>query len=254
MMKNTYFTTIFLLTISCASYAQFRAGIKAGGNFTNVMGVDGSGNKAEGHKFVPGFHVGAIAQLDVAEFVSLQTEVVYSTKGYKLQKSTSTTISNTTVVQDYNVLNTYSYLDVPFLVNIHFGQMGSYVGLGPQLSFLMGAKWDGKSTNTTTVLNPPNPPQTSSVDVTLSGNDKTGYAKVDFGFVIGTGSKWESGIEYCLRAGYGVTNMLDPSATANSGVYHNLAFTVSLGYTFGAGGGGGGDRYGHKYSGKKRRR
>ena len=245
-MKRTFLSILFIFVLTIASFAQFAVGIKAGGNFTNVLTTD----KTEGHKFVPGFHVGLLAQVDISEFISFQTEAVYSRKGFKQQSSSTTELAQSTITSNTRVQYSYSYIDVPLLLNIHFGQMGSYVGLGPQLSFLAGAKWDGFVTNTTTTKT--TPITTTSIEVPQSGNDKAGYSKVDFGAVIGTGSKFDSGIEYCLRAGYGFTNVIDPSATLSNDIWHNLVFTVSLGYTFHFGGGQG-DRYGHKYNKPKRR-
>lgn len=250
-MKNTILALTLFFFISIISSAQ-KFGIKAGGNFTNVMGKTGTGDKVTGHQFIPGFHVGILGELDVAETISLQAEAVYSRKGFRDKSSSSTTAGFMTVTSEMNVLYTLSYVDVPLLVNIHFGQMASYIGLGPQLSFLMGAKYDGTITNTSTNT-ATSPPVSTTVDLTFAGNDKTGYSKVDFGAVIGTGSKWDSGIEYCIRAGYGLGNVIDPANSKSTDIWHNLVFSVSIGYTFGTGGGGGGDRYGHKYNKPKRR-
>lgn len=248
-MKYTFLSLISLLTLTTVSYAQ-KIGLKAGGNFSNVMSkndVSTSGT-TDKHTFSPGFHAGAFGELHVADIVSLQLEAVYSQKGFK-QKYTAT---STFVNMSQEVKYTFSYIDVPLLVNIHFGEMGSYIGFGPQLSFLTGVKWDGEQTNTFTNLAPAPLTNTSSTFET-SGKDKTGFSKTDFGFVLGTGSKWDSGIEYCIRAGYGLTNVNDPSTSTSDAVWHNLVFSISIGYGFNVGGeGGGGDRYGHKYKKKKR--
>jgi Outer membrane protein beta-barrel domain len=258
IMKHTLFFAFFIGILANHSSAQFSAGIKAGGNFTNMIGQNGIGDKLVGHKFNPGFHVGAIGELDVSEFISFQMEAVYSQKGFKLQSNTSFPpvalgSSTMTVTSSTKSIYKFSYVDVPLLLNIHFGQMGSYIGLGPQLSFLAGVKWDGKNTTTTTTVSTGTVSPTTKVDeFTDAGNDKSAFSKIDFGAVIGTGSKFVSGIEYCLRAGYGFSNVINPSASGSNELWHNLVFTVSLGYTFHFGSGGG-DRYGHKYNKPKRR-
>ena len=243
-MKNIFFS--FFLFISMVSSAQ-RIGIKAGGNYTNVIVSDNSASSgsSDKHMFVPGFHAGAFGEFDLAQILTLQVEAVYSQKGFK-QKFTS---SSSTVNITQDVKYTYSYVDVPVMFNIHFGQMGSYIGIGPQVSFLVGAQWDGTKTYAYTNVAPPPLTNTSS-SFTISGKDKTGYSKTDFGAVIGTGSKWDSGIEYCIRAGYGLANVIDPSTSSSTAVWHNLVFSVSIGYSFGIGGAGHGDRYGHKYNKK----
>jgi len=238
-MKNIIFHLIFCL-LCITSYAQLKIGVKGGANYTNVIGKDGNGDKAAGHKFIPGFHAGLLFEYGLSQDISLQTEGVYSTKGFRLKNtSTSSPSPSTTIDQKFDVQYNLAYIDVPFLLNIYFGEMASYIGIGPQLSFLASSKWDGTATTTSTTTNPPNPPATSTFDYTVAGNDKKGYALVDFSAVIGTGSKWESGIEYCLRAGYGFTNVNDPSTSGSNDVLHNLVFTVSLGYGFDLGGGGG---------------
>ena len=249
-MKRIILPLTLFVCVSIFSSAQ-KIGIKAGGNFTNVVGKSGTGDKLSGHKYVPGFHVGILGEIDLAEVLSLQLEAVYSRKGFRDKSSKTTTISSGSVTTETDVLYTISYLDVPLLFNIHFGQMGSYIGLGPQVSFLMGAKYDGHFINTTTNTST-TPPSSVSVDVPFAGNDKTGYSKTDFGVVIGTGSKWDSGIEYCLRAGYGLANVVDQSASTSNEKWNNLVFSVSIGYTFGTGGGGQGDRYGRKYNSKSK--
>lgn len=250
-MKNYFFLLITLLMFVSSSFAQFSGGIKAGGNYTNVIGTDASRNK-----YKPSFHVGGFVEYQVSSTISLQGEAVYSVKGFLNKYEESVTTPNSTISQKVNVLYSYSYIDVPFIINIHFGQMGSYLGLGPQLSFLAGATWDG-TVSTTTTLSTTTPPTSSTVEFTYAGNDKTGYSKVDFGAVIGTGAKWESGIEYCIRAGYGLTNMLDPqtqgySSAWRDNIWHNLVFSVSLGYGFGKAAAGNYKSGGHHY--KKHRR
>lgn len=241
-----------------AASAQFSGGIKAGGNYTNVVG-DGVG-----HEYVPGWHVGAFGEYEVSQLLSVQAEIVYSVKGFRAKYSKATPNPLGTLVEDWDVPCKFTYVDVPLMLNIHFGSMGSYIGLGPQLSFLMSAGSDGKLTSTTTFTGPP--ASSKSTDVTIADSDTKGYSGTDFSFVLGTGAKWDSGIEYCIRAGYGLTNMIDqtipPTATSflwyhKAESWHNLVFTVSLGYAFGkqgGGGGGGGDRYGHKYNSRTKHR
>ena len=236
-MKNKISLFFFLFTFCINAFSQLSIGLKAGGNYTNVIGSNSSGNK-----YRPGFHVGAIFEYEFANYFSFQMEGVYSLKGFRSKANISTSYpkTQTIVIQNFNVLYSYSYIDVPLMLNIHFaGQsdLGSYIGLGPQFSFLAGTKWDGKST-VTTINNATTPPSTVITEVSVAGNNKNGYRKMDFGVVLGFGSKWDSGIEYCIRGGYGLYNMLDPSSmstvnTWRDNDWHNLVFSVSLGYMFG---------------------
>ncbi len=167
---------------------------------------------------------------DFTEQLSIQPEVVYSTKGCKMAYSSTTNFGAITILSDYSGQYNLSYLDIPLLLNISFGDMGGYIGLGPQLSMLLAAKTVSE-VNTTTTNSSTSPPSSVTTFSDLSNSDKDGWNSVDFGVVFGTGSKFYSGIEYCIRAGYGLTNTFDPSSSND--VYHNLVFTVSLGYAFG---------------------
>ena len=249
-MKRIILPLTLFLCVSIFSSAQ-KIGIKAGGNFTNIVGKSGTGDKLSGHQYIPGFHVGALGEIDLAEVVSVQIEAVYSQKGFRDHSSVTIPLSFGNSTTESNVVYKFSYVDVPLLLNIHFGQMGSYIGLGPQVSFLTGVKYDGLLTVTTTTTTT-TPPKSSTAEFENAGKDKTGYSKTDFGVVIGTGSKWDSGIEYCLRAGYGLANVVDQSSSTSNEKWNNLVFSVSIGYTFGAGGGGQGDRYGRKYNSKSK--
>lgn len=230
-MKKILFSA-FLFLFSCGLIvAQVMLGIKAGGNFTNIIQQDN-----DDAKFKPGFHVGALLQYDFSESFSFQPELVYSVKGYKY-KSSSTILNTTT---DYVGVQNLSYLDIPLQFNINFGEMGSYIGIGPQISLLMAARYDEEITISS-------PSGTSNF--TDGGDNKDFWNGVDLGVVFGLGSKFASGIEYNLRAAYGLTNAVHPDYATDKSV-HNLCLSVSLGYMFDLGGGGK-DRYGKKYKKKR---
>lgn len=230
-MKKHFLLVVLSMFLFLFSHAQLSGGIRAGGNFTNIIGPE-----SKAYKFKPGFHVGAYMEYDFAEKLSFQTEAVYSVKGYKYKFTTvSPPTPSASFETVYDALHSLSYLDIPFLLNINFGQMGSYVGLGPQISILLSTKTDGEISTTTTYNT--TPPTTQNTTLTLPNDDTKSFAPVDFGVVIGTGSKFYSGIEYCLRAGYGLTNVFVPKyplySQSSSEPYHNLVFTVTLGYAFG---------------------
>lgn len=231
------------LTASVAM-AQLSGGLKAGGNFTNFIGKD-----SKDFKYKPGFHVGLFMEYDFTEHLSFQPEVVYSTKGSKHVYENSTNFGGYTITQAYDLNYKLPYIDIPLLLNIGFGSMGGYIQLGPQLSLLMGPKIIGESTVTTHFINPDS---VVSYTIDLSSSDKDPWSLVDFSVVFGTGSKFYSGIEYCLRAAYGLNNVFDPNNTTYENPYHNLVFSVSLGYAFGQTSGS--YTRDKRYKGAKRRR
>lgn len=239
-MKKYFLPISFFFACTFSTLAQVKGGIKLGGNYTNIIGPNSSD-----YKFKPGFHAGAFVEYDINNSLFVQGEVDYSLKGF-LGKTTTTIINSTTTIKGtYNL----AYIDIPLMLNIHFGDWGSYVGIGPQLSVLASSKWDEEHT---IYSSKPSPTTTT---FSFSGTNSDGWNKIDVGLVFGVGTKFDSGFEYSLRAGYGLTNVFDPATASKysfelpSDSYHNLVFSISLGYAFG-GGGGGGDRYGHKYKKK----
>jgi hypothetical protein len=223
--KKYFFVLLFITTFQ--AYGQLTAGLRAGGSYTNILAPD-----QKYYKFIPGFHAGIYMEYDFEENLSFQTEVVYAKKGSQYKYTEPPYISTPTIITTYNVKYNLSYIDVPLLLNIHFGQAGAYVGLGPQVSFLIHSQADGDIT-TVKIYNGtiPTTNQTSTYD-----NTKDKWNKIDFGAVFGLGSKWQSGLEYCLRAGYGFTSPVVEfyrSVSGSDAKFHNLAFTVTVGYAFG---------------------
>lgn len=236
-MKHKILTLFFSGILSLTGFSQLSFGPKAGGNYTNVIGAF-----TDGHKFRPGWHTGLVVEYEFANYLSFQFEGVYSVKGFRYKNTESVANSKLKLftVSDYNVLYSYRYIDLPLILNIHFrgtSDLGSYIGVGPQFSFLNSAYWKG-SKKVTIVDNSTTPNTSTVIEGTETGNNKNGLKKMDFGLVLGFGSKWDSGIEYCIRGGYSAYNSLDASTMNSTNswrsfTWHNLAFTVSIGYMFG---------------------
>ena len=226
--------------VALSSYAQLYFGPRAGFNYTNVLC---KGNK--NYKFKPGYQGGLFVEYDLSTALSLQAEVNYSLKGFRHKYSKSTKFLTSTVTEDVDVRYDLAYIDLPLQVNIKFG--AAYIGLGPQISWLASAKWDGEATNTTAMNNPPS---TTVYSLTIAGKDKDPYRPLDFGFVIGGGVKIFNGFEYGLRAGYGLANVNNPNHTSTTEKLHNLVISAVVGYGFGRSSSG--NNLGSNYRKKKR--
>jgi hypothetical protein len=224
-MKIKFLFLMFFVG-SIAAHAQLSGGVRAGANYTNILGPS-----SRNYKFKFGYQAGGYIEYDFASKLSFQAEVNYSMKGFREKYSEEqiygfgqyTITTNTEVDILYNV----SYIDIPLILNLNFGQMGSYLGIGPQVSILANASWDGESSTSITNATS-NPPTTTNNTVTQSGSSRDNFSPVDFGVVLGTGAKYENGLEYCIRGGYGITPM-----DGSGGSYHNLVISVTLGYAIG---------------------
>ncbi|SHL23842.1 porin family protein [Hymenobacter psychrotolerans] len=144
-----------------------RLGLKAGGSLTTFTGDAADG---EDQKF--GFHAGLFANLGINSTFSIQPELLYSQKGSK------ESFGNTDVV------NRFSYIDVPVL--LHINARGLFFEVGPQVGFLVAAKTELGN---------------------LSQDIKNDFNTVDFGYVAGLGYQLSNGPGIGLRYNGGFTKL-----------------------------------------------
>jgi len=116
--------TIWLL-ITSFSRAQFSFGPKAGFNLSKLSFSNGDFKTS----FKPGFYFGGFAHYPLAEKMSLQGELLYSSEGTK-EKRTNANISG---------YITKSYLHVPVLFQYRFYD-NLYAEAGVQLGLLLSSK------------------------------------------------------------------------------------------------------------------
>ncbi len=143
---------LFLLLVSgaflTAANAQIQFGVKAGANFATLTGSD-----IQDAKMKVGIHGGAFVALPVGSMFSVQPEVLYSGQGAKADAD------GTTVSLNLN------YINVPVLFKYN-NPCGFFAETGPQLGFLMSAKYKAGSN---------------------SQDAKSAYKSTDFAWAIGAG-------------------------------------------------------------------
>ncbi|WP_194777837.1 porin family protein [Pararhodonellum marinum] len=116
------FSLITILGVG-TTYGQFlRVGLKAGPNFSNF-----SGGSIEGYDFsqISSFHAGLLVEFKLLQNLSLQPELLYSTKGANLSG-----IGN-------EFKNKLGYLSIPALARFYLVEEKFSLDLGPQFSFLL---------------------------------------------------------------------------------------------------------------------
>lgn len=135
-----------------------------------------------------GFHAGVYANIKFGgDQFAFQPELLFSTQGAKT---------------DNTKLN-LTYLNVPLMVK-WYAYEGFNVEFGPQVGFNMSAKakYDDHSA------------------------DIDDIETIDFGLNIGAGYELESGINFGIRYGLGLTEIAKEEGPKNS------VFSLSVGYTF----------------------
>jgi len=165
-MKKGFYVAMFILLASTVAFGQLgigiSKGIKGGLNFATVGGSDAS----TGTTSNTGVAIGVFAEISLPGPISIQPEVLYSVKGYKLDVPG---ISSTT--------GTYSYIDIPVLVKFYLLPLPVFKPFffaGPSFGLLMSAKEKKDNTFLST---------SSEADV------KDITTGTDIGLVIGVGAK-----------------------------------------------------------------
>ncbi|MEJ5962455.1 porin family protein [Pedobacter immunditicola] len=126
-MKKIFVLAAGLL-FAGAVHAQspIRVGVKAGVNLSNIIKDDGDNDFNT--KINPGFNAGVTLDIPLIEGLAFTPELLYATKGYKVETSVGDRTQTT------------SFIDVPILASIRLGGSGLNLVAGPQVSFLLSTK------------------------------------------------------------------------------------------------------------------
>jgi Outer membrane protein beta-barrel domain len=185
----------FLLIVCAASFvaghAQVKYGAKGGFNLANLTGPDVNDNKMK-----LSFHVGAFANVPIADKFSFQPELVYSAQGAKFEDPGDD--------DKYKL----SYLNIPLLGQYN-DPSGFYAETGPQIGFLLAAKL--KSDGNTSDI-------------------KDGFKTLDFAWAFGAGYKFTEKASVGVRFNLGLANVIDD----NDAKVRNSVFQIGIAYTIGS--------------------
>ena len=204
----------YLITFAANSSAQ-TFGIKGGLNLSNIV-IKIDGDKLDSElKMNPGFHIGPIMELDLNKVFSIETGILLTTKGFRIN---STLSDETGAEEPYKVKSNLYYIDIPVnaKATIEFngfdiyGSVGSYLGVGikGKGEFELG---DEKETSTIKF-----------------GSDEN-FKRLEFGLTFGGGveiNRFLFGLSYNL----GLTNI---SNNEYSQKLKNRVIQISVGYRFG---------------------
>jgi hypothetical protein len=145
------------------SFGQIGFGIKGGVNFATIGGADAG----PGIKSRTGFAAGGYLEVSLPFLLTIQPEVLYTTKGSIFEQTISRFGQPVTITQT----STYSYLEIPVLAkySLPVPVVKPSLYVGPEVGFLLSAK---------NKFEDPGSPTTDS-DI------KSFIASTDFGAVLG---------------------------------------------------------------------
>ncbi len=195
-MKKNIFLIVALLMMVSFSYAQdenplyTRAGFKVGLNYANV-----TGDLADTDARVR-MHLGAVIEFPVSQRFYVQTEVLYSAQGYKIEEN-----------GEENKIS-LNYITLPIIAKYYFTPRFSFES-GPRLASLASA--------------------TQSAEDPSDDFFNT-FNTFDFGWNFGAGYKAESGLFFQLHYTLGLNEIIDTNVIDVS--VNNSLVQLSVGYLF----------------------
>lgn len=222
IMKN--YSRILLislvLTLPLTTFGQI-FGIKAGMNLSNMVLKMNDETLSQDFKMNLGYNVGGTVEFPISEWFSIESELLLSTKGYKISEEESYGIDSYKYERKLNLL----YLNIPVTgkAKVDVGKMKIYGELGPYFGFGLSGKAISKDTYNG---------ETTTVNEKIEwGNDaETDYLKrPDFGLTFGAGvivNAFQFGLNYDL----GMLNLLPD--TSYDTKLTNRVLGISIGYQF----------------------
>lgn len=207
-MKKMFLVAAVAVLGMSQTDAQVKFGIKAGPQLTNLVGNDDFDGESK-----IGFNVGGYANIRISEQFAFQPEVLYSMQGSKMEYTEDLGIA-TYEVEDKMKL---SYINIPLMVK-WYAYDGLNFEFGPQVGFNVSAKAESERR----LVNGESDP---TFETSLEG-DIDDIETVDFGLNIGAGYELPNGLNFGLRYGLGLTEIVKDSDLKNS------VFSLGVGYSF----------------------
>jgi hypothetical protein len=204
-------TSLIVLAATQTGYAQVNFGVRAGINFQNITGKASNGSDLN-NSLKTGFHVGALAEIEIAPDYFVQPGLLFSTKGAKSANDSKINLS---------------YLEIPvnFLYKPALGTGKMLLGFGPYLGVGVGGSVET--------------PQGNKVDIEFNNSYSSfsaapTYRRMDAGANFLAGYEFSNKFSFQLNAQLGLikTNPNFTGVGNDESNYKNTGFGISVGYRF----------------------
>lgn len=205
-MKKVFLSVLLTAGVASFSHAQgVKLGLRAGANLTRYAGEGKEvieNISGQDMKMLVGFHGGLTlnAPLTSDGFFSLQPELLYSQRGFRLEDG-----------DDKFTVRSH-FVDLPVLARINAD--GLIFEAGPQIGYLLASK--------------------NKLEASGSNEEDTdldGYNRFNIGYVAGVGYQFASGPSIGVRYNGGINDIFEDSDDDTKSRHSVFQFT--LGYTFG---------------------
>ena len=196
MILNKFLVTLALcISINAISQTSKREeGIKLG--LKVGLNLANFGGDIENNAIRTSIHFGMVSEIIISDKFSFQPELLYSGQGFKNES-----------ILGYSK-EKYNYISLPLLAKYYVAKNLS-IESGPQISFLISSKSKNNDGNT----------------------DISDTNVVDFGWNVGLGYEFKSGIFFQGRYNLGLTNV-NAESNSDSNRISNSVFQISVGCLF----------------------
>lgn len=209
-MKKIILAIAIAFTGFSVGKAQFmeslQIGVKGGYNYSSLSIPDmPDAFKSDG---LHGFHLGLFVEVPIMDKLSVQPEVVYSTRGDSYNFKNQISLMDGTYLFEIESTNKLNYLNIPIMFKYYVID-GLSIDLGPQIGFLTSSNIKGK-------VNVTLGEQTTEKEYTVDAKDY--YKTIDYGLGLGATYKIEAveGLAISARYNYGLSNISSGKVKDNS--------------------------------------
>ena len=220
-MKKIILSVIAIATFGFSQAQEVKYGAKVGLNVATLNG------DVEDAKSLIGAHLGGFVEIKINEKFSFQPELLYSMQGAKTESSYSETDFGYTYIETEETKLKLGYLNLPLMAK-YFATDKLYLEAGPQIGFLVSAKYD--SDYSYVVIDDSDGSIFDSESDSTSGDYKDFVKSVDFGFNVGLGYEFTENMFAGARYNLGLSDINDVNGSNDK--IGNGVFQLSFGYKF----------------------
>ncbi len=142
MKKRIFLPVVLILIFIQYGFSQLLVGVRGGVGLSNVSTPDLVKAIAPDIRYMPGFEIGLMSEYLLSEHLSLQGELIYREKGFRIAEQTSLDLFKIDFPLGVRVDTRLHYLDLPLQLKYTFGNgpIRGYLSAGPQIGYALNGR------------------------------------------------------------------------------------------------------------------
>lgn len=193
--KNCFLGALFILVCLALNAQQVSIGLKGGVNQSGLSLTNGLDQLAPDLDDITSFNFGAVAELAINENFAVQSELLFTQKGFGIRQGVDANLFNIPLPLGVSAETRINYIQTPLLAKVRFGndQFKGFLTAGPSLGYAT----QGKLVTKANVL----------IDFRLTDTpinlDAINFNRFEIGGVIGAGLSFDTSVgELFVEARY----------------------------------------------------